>query len=336
MLNAAIIGWGGISKAHRRGYEILEQEGKVRLVAACDIDPKAFNSNTVTNMDSDEATTHENVHFYTELDEMLQNEKLDYVDICTPTFCHKELAVKLLKKGYHVISEKPMALCWDDCKEMVDTAEAAGKHLMIAQCVRFFKEYEFLKACVDDNRYGKVISAYFSRLSIPPIWGTNNWFMDYSKSGGAITDFHVHDIDFIRYLFGEPEAVSCRAAHDLSLYDAVHSVLTYGDVPVTAVGDWSLTGMQFVASYRVGFEKATIVYDGEKVTVYPKDGSEIFSPELQGHDGYTAEISYFCDVVAGKIENTKNPAISAAKSIRLIEKLKESAENKGCTVCICE
>ena len=54
MLNAAIIGWGGISQAHRRGYEILAKEGKVQLVAACDIDPEAFNRSTATNMDSGE------------------------------------------------------------------------------------------------------------------------------------------------------------------------------------------------------------------------------------------------------------------------------------------
>ena len=140
---------------------------------------------------------------------------------------------------------------------------------------------------------------------------------------------HVHDIDIIRCIFGEPEKVSCRTENGPSKDDIVHTVLYYGDTPVSAVGDWSLEQMPFSATYRVGFEKATLVYEAGKLTVYPKSKEEPFSPELEGKDGYTEEISYFCDVVSGKTENMRNPATSASKTIALIETMKKSSQKGG-------
>lgn len=329
MLKAAIVGFGGISKTHKRGYDALEKQNKVRLVAAYDIDPEAFTRTTQTNLDSSGQKVDYNINFYTNLEQMLEEEKPDFIDICAPTYCHTELAVEILQMGYNVLCEKPMAITYEQTQKMIEAEKKSGKHLMVAQCLRFWKEYMYLKECVDDQRYGKVISAFFSRLSVPPTWGTNNWFMDYTKSGGCITDLHIHDIDIIRCIFGEPEKVSCRTGDGKSKYDIAHTVLYYGDLPITAVGDWSLEKVPFSATYRVGFEKATLIYESGKLTVYPKDENEPFCPEIEGYDGYASEISYFCDVVSGKIDNTRNPACSAAKTISLIETMKKSAENGG-------
>jgi len=269
---------------------------------------------------------------YTDLEEMLANEQIDVIDICLPTFLHKEYAIRMMERGYHVLCEKPMSLNFDACQEMLEAEKRTGKHFMIAQCLRFFPEYEYLKECTTDNRFGKVLSAQFSRVSPPPVWGWQNWFMNPELSGGCITDLHIHDIDYIRYLFGEPEAVSCRATHSVSCYDTVQTALFYGGTPVTAIGDWTLDKVPFSASYRVDFEAATLIMEGGKVTVYPKGEGEPFAPELKKMSGYAAEISYFCDVILGKTENTKNPATSAARSIRLINTMKQSADQNGKTL----
>lgn len=329
MLNAAIIGFGGIAQAHKKGYDLLEKEGKVKLVAACDIRKEAFEKQVEINLKSDTPATTNTFHQYTNLDEMLANESIDFVDICVPTYLHSELAVKMLNLGYHVLSEKPMSLSTQACIPMLEAEKTSGKHLMIAQCLRFFPEYEYLKECIDENRFGKVLSAFFSRLSTPPLWGWQNWFMNPELSGGCITDLHIHDIDIVRYLFGEPEAVSCRASHSVSAYDTVQTALFYGGTPITAVGDWTLSKMTFSASYRVDFEGATVCYENGKVTVYPKNEQNAFSPDIPKISGYAAEISYFCDVISGKTENLKNPASSAARSIQLIEAMKLSADQDG-------
>ena len=259
---------------------------------------------------------------------MLDREKLDFVDICAPTFLHAELSKKVLGCGIHVLCEKPMALGFSDCEEMIRASKNAGKELMIGQCLRFYPAFDYIKAAVDDGRFGKVIGGFFSRLSAPPTWGWENWFMNPELSGGCITDLHIHDVDIIRYLFGEPEAVSCRASTSVSVNDTVHTSFFYGNTPITAIGDWSLVGFPFNASCRIDFEHATVTY-GATLTVYPKNSAAPYDVELAAVSGYQGEIDYFCDVIEGKIKNDKNPASSAATTIRLIERMRESVNEGG-------
>ena len=131
MLKAALIGFGGISTTHRRGYCNLEKEGKVKLVAAYDINPNAFKTRVAINLGDVSDPVGESIHFYTDLDEMIAKEEIDFVDICIPTYKHRELSEKLLRRGYHVLCEKPMALTSADCAEMIRAAKESGKELMI-------------------------------------------------------------------------------------------------------------------------------------------------------------------------------------------------------------
>ena len=328
MLKAAIIGFGGIAGSHRRGYANLKEQGKVELVCACDVEPQAFTRKVQINLGGENTELQENIRFYTDLDEMLSKEKLDFVDICAPTFLHAELSKKALSYGVHVLCEKPMSLEYEACKEMIKASEDAEKELMIGQCLRFYPAFDYIKAAIDDGRFGKVLGGFFSRISSPPIWGWKNWFMNPELSGGCITDLHIHDVDIIRYLFGEPEAVSCRASSSVCVNDTVHTTFFYGNTPITAIGDWSLTGIRFNANCRINFENATVTY-GAELTVYPKDGTKPYTVELADVSGYQGEIDYFCDVVEGKIKNEKNPATSAATTVRLIERMRESANEGG-------
>ena len=329
MLNAALIGFGGIAKSHRRAFKQLEDLGRARLVCAYDINPEAFAKNVTINNETADDILGENITFYNDLDEMLKNEKIDIVDICIPSYRHKDMACEMLRRGYHVLCEKPMSLSYSACLEMLDAAKSAGKELMIGQCLRFYPAFDYIKEIIDTKKYGEVLAGFFSRLSPPPVWGWENWFMNPERSGGCITDLHIHDVDIIRYLFGEPEAVSCRAATSISAYDVVHSSLFYGKTPITAIADWTLAGVPFKAECRIDFEGATITFNSSEVTVYPKDGTEQFvapAPKLSGQFG---ELSYLIDVIEGKIENKKNRPESAAASVKLVELLKASADRGG-------
>lgn len=329
MLNAVIVGFGGIARSHKKGYEILEKEGKVRLAAVCDIRSDVFDREIEINLDSESFSAVSTYHCYTDLNEMLEKERIDFVDICLPSYLHREYAVKLMEKGYHVLCEKPMALKSEDCIAMLETERKSGKLLMIAQVLRFFCEYDYLKTCIAENTFGKPLSASFQRFSRPPVWGWENWFMDYGKSGGAITDLHIHDADVVRYLFGEPKAVSCRAVDICTRYDIVQTSFYYDDLIVSAQGAWASKQTKFSAGYRVDFENAAVVYENGTVTVYPNDERAPFSPNLVGWDGYTNEIAYFSELVTGSIENKKNTSSSAAQTIQLIEIMKKSADQNG-------
>lgn len=332
MIKAGIIGFGGIAQAHKRAYKQLHANGiPVKLSAICDIEPEKFTGKSRINLvdkTGDETGTM-NAAFYTDADEMCAKEKLDMIDICLPTPLHAPMAIKMLEKGYHVLSEKPMAINYEECLRMLDSAEKTGRQLMIGQCLRFYPQYRFLKEVIDTGKYGTVISAFFERLSHPPVWGWKNWFMDESKSGGCILDLHIHDIDMARYLFGEPEEVACTARKVYSGCDTVHTRLFYRDKMVAATGDWALaSSFPFKHSYRINLEKASIVFENNIVTVFENDGTA-YHPELAGTDGITNEISYFVEIIKSNRKNILNPAESAATTVKLIETMKRSAAMNG-------
>ncbi len=331
MIRACIIGFGGIAQAHRAGYANLEKRGIAKLVGAYDIDPEQFVRKIEINIDTGKQEKLD-IHFYTDLDEMLETEKPDVIDICLPSFLHADMTVKMLEKGYNVQCEKPMALNYADCQRMIRAAKESGKELMIGQCLRFYAQYNFLKEAVDDGRFGKVLAASLDRLSAPPRWAWENWFMDYSRSGGAMTDLHVHDVDMVRYLFGEPKAVASQAQSFVCGNDTCFTHFYYDSrIPISAIGDWNLWQMKFKAGFRVTFEKALLIFEGANVTVYPKEG-EPWSPELNLRDGIEAEIEYFAGVIEGKYKNERNPAESAAMTIKLVEAMRKSAEQGGAVV----
>lgn len=329
MLKAVMIGFGGIAQGvHMPAYRYLQEKGKVQLTGVCDIDPQRFTQKIEINIAGGEENAAAEVHQYTDLETMLAAEKPDMVDICLPTPFHAPTAVEMLKRGYHVLSEKPMARTYEGCLDMIHAAREADRKLMIGQCLRFFPEYSFLKNAVESGEFGKPLSAAFRRQSAPPKWAWENWYMNTEMSGGCIMDLHIHDIDMIRYLFGEPEAVSCCSQDIDSHFDVVYSQLYYPGMPVTAIGDWSQTGANFAADYRVAFEKATVICDGG-LTVYPRDGGAPWHPELHGLDGYTAEIEFFVDSILEGKTNIKNPPESAAATIHLVETLRQSAMAGG-------
>ncbi len=324
MLRVGLIGFGVIARvAHLKALLKLQEEGLAQLVAVSDLRIEDFRTEL-----SDA------VHTYTDWREMLEKETLDFVDICLPTFLHKEVTVTALGMGYPVLCEKPMSLTDEACAEMIAAAKAADRQLMIAQCLRFDPYYNFLKEAIQNNTFGAAKSGIFYRMSDPPFnpyAETKNWFMDYEKTHGCIADMHVHDVDMVRYLFGQPESVSCCTQDIYSKKDIAHSTLRYPGFSMLALGDWSQTGVPCAIGYRVAFEKATVDYSNNALTVYMRTG-ETYNPGIQKENIYYNEIRYFMEGITTGAENTVNPPEESANTIALINKLIYSSDNNGAVV----
>ena len=130
-LKMAMLGFGGIAKSHLKGHETFKADGTpIKLVAICDIDPNQFVSAAEINIGSGTRPDLEGINLYTDLEEMMAKEEFELIDICLPTYLHKEYTIKMLKAGYHVMCEKPMALNSEDCAEMIKVAAECGKECM--------------------------------------------------------------------------------------------------------------------------------------------------------------------------------------------------------------
>lgn len=334
MIRVAMIGYGGIAQASHVKYHLeLQEKGESKLVAVCDVCPERFEQKMEINIGGSEVRLEESVKKYTDWKEMLVKEKIDMVDICVPTYLHADIAIEALERGFHVFCEKPMSLTYDRCLDMCEVARRTGKKLMMGQSFRFNAKSIFIKNAVVNNTFGRLKSGIFRRLSAPPVWGWDNWYMDMKRSGGAITDLHIHDIDFIQYTFGLPSKVFCRTQDIYSGKDIVHSILDYDDFSITVIGDWSREGMPFESGFMLAFEKATVVDTGAGIMIYPR-GGEPYSPEIVTNVSHQAEIAYYIDLLNNDKENDICPPESAAISVKLVNALIESTDNGGKLVAV--
>ena len=288
MLKVGLVGVGGICGAHIPAWQSMED---VELVALCDVRPEQM-------------MRYPELRQYTDMDDMLAKEQLDILDICLPTYLHADAAVKAMERGIHVLSEKAVSLKTEDVHRLYETAKQNNVRFMVAQVLRFWPEYVYLKEIYDSGRYGKLLSGRMARLGHMPGWSWDNWMKDESRSGLVPFDLHIHDLDFMVYTFGKPKQVSSFRARrpDQDVFTAVYQ---FDGFYVDSEATWYAAPYPFHATYRFQFEKALIVLDGA-LTVYEvdgktftvgADGGETGGIELPPTNAYANEIRYFADCV---------------------------------------
>jgi len=330
MVNIGIVGVGGISDAHLAAYSALTAQADV--VALCDIIPERAQGKAeavVTNL-GQHAGAQRQATAYTDYRALIADPAVQMVDICLPTDLHAEVAVAALEGGKHVLCEKPMALTVAQCDRMIAAARASGGLLMIAQCIRFWPEYAYVKALAESGQYGEITSALFSRLSAPPSWSPDSWYLQAARSGGAVQDLHVHDVDFLLYLLGQPQAVSVQGRQQGERIDFVSVYYDYGDGRIIRVdGGWDFSAsFPFRMSFLIRFAEATLEYDSlhGPLIVYPAAG-EAFTPELPKDDAYQAEIAYFLDCIVRQQQPTIVTPEDARESVRLVQAEAEALQS---------
>jgi len=332
MLRIGIVGWGFMGKMHFRCYKSATN---VEVTAICDADAKQLqNSSGVAGNISgaEDDLDLSNISLYSDLSKMLAEEKLDALSIASPTFLHASQTIEALNVGVHVFCEKPMALNSGDCREMAEVAKQSGKTLQIGHCIRFWPEYVQAKEIIDSQKYGKVLAATFQRLSLTPTWSWDNCFLDGKRSGGAMLDLHIHDTDYVQYVFGMPKEVFSRGVIGPSgEFDHTVTQYLYGnDCVITAEGGWIMApGFGFEMSFKIMLEKATLVYSSAQeptFRIFPIDGETII-PEIPTGDGYSFEIQHFVDTLSGKAVPSIITPEQSGDSVKIIEAEKESIRN---------
>lgn len=330
MLKYAIIGFGGLGKVHFRAYPEVKEKSctEVQLVALCDIRESVFTEQTATNLgDSNVDLDLSNFKLYNDVDDLLANEKLDFVVTALPTYLHQQVAVKVMKKGIHVFSEKPMAINYEQAEDMVNTSKEMGVKLMIGQCCRYGSRYQKLKEIADSGEYGKLIRADFYRLSPTPIWSWENWFLDGEKSGGAALDLHVHDVDIINYVWGKPKSVTSFATNYKTTHDSIVTRYEYDDMLITCTGEWGCpsNSYPFNSGFFAKFEKATVEAKSGKFMIYTEEGEKI-EVALESVNDYALEVIDFVDCIANNKTSAINPAESTLITTKIALAEKESAD----------
>ena len=191
-------------------------------------------------------------------------------------------------------------------------------------CMRFWPGWSWLKQVVEEQTYGRVYTARFRRLSEAPTWskqGTYN--AGGADLGGALFDLHIHDTDFVQYLFGRPrEVFSTGVVNAGGAIDHVVTQYLYpGGPQVHAEGGW-LLAKGFHMAYTLQCERATLDFDlargADAMHVIPMGQA----PEVvkqDAHDGYVGEIRYVVDCARFGKRPTTVTALDGVTALEICE-----------------
>lgn len=260
-MNILLVGLGGMGVCHLRNYQQIEGAHVAAVVG---------------KTESDRKTAQEwNVTLYDSIAKACAAETIDVVDVCTPTYLHRDLVLEAIAQGKHVITEKPVALHYADAKAMFDAAEEKGVQLYVAQVLQFTREVEILRDVVRGQRYGKPLDACFERLTACPKWTQGGWLFDREKSGLLPFDLHIHDLDLIVSMFGKPDdVIFTECAGEGKAYAEQYRFLYvwHSGLNVCAEAAWYNAAIPFTARWRVYFERGMLICDHSGVTGYSADG----------------------------------------------------------------
>lgn len=320
--NIGIIGLGFMGKMHFGTYANIKG---ARVAAIADVDARKLSgdwSSIGGNIGAAGSRQDlRGINVYANAADLLKDPAVDIVDITLPTYLHARWAIRALKSGHHVICEKPMALKSAEAATMIAAARAARRRLFVAQCIRFWPAYVKARELVLGKKFGKVLSAVFTRVSPTPTWSWQGWMEDPRLSGGGALDLHIHDSDFVLHLLGQPRSVFSRAMKNKK--GALEHITTFynytPDMLVQAEGGWEYNaGFPFSMMFRIALEKATLIFDAQGLRLCPAKGP-VKPLAVAKEDGYFLELKHFLDCIRRNCVSPVVPPEAAMRSVQLVE-----------------
>lgn len=184
----------GVSVHGRRHVEGILSNKDSELIAICDTDEKTLN---------DVGDMYGIANRVKDYRELVDKNLIDAVCIITPDQIHREMVVRFLNAGIHVLCEKPLALHSDECAAMLEAEAKSDAILMVGQVCRKTPGFVKAKEIVDAGMIGDLLfveSEYahdYSRM--PPHWRTDKENPRHPVTGGG-----CHAVDLLRWIAGDP------------------------------------------------------------------------------------------------------------------------------------
>jgi predicted dehydrogenase len=241
-LKAGIVGCGKVAHIHARA---MQQSGMILFMAVCSRDETKRR----------EFQEQYQIRPYLELEEMIHRENLDMIVVCTPHPAHKDPAVAAMKAGAHVLVEKPMASCLEDCDMMLAVAAQENKKLAVVSQRRFYPPCRRMREAIDQGRIGIPVLGTVNLLG----WRDKNYYESdpwrgswAGEGGGVLVNQAPHQIDLLQWFMGE--------------MDELFGVCTNLNHPYIEVEDTALAIIRF----KNGGLGNIIVSNSQKPGIYGK------------------------------------------------------------------
>jgi predicted dehydrogenase len=343
-IRIGIAGLGFMGTTHFSIYRALKN---AEIAAISDVDPAKLAGDiskvvgNIGNDDNSKPLNLEGVTAYPDVSDMLKDPSIDVISICVPTSDHQKIAIEALKNGKHVFCEKPVCRTLAELEELANYVRTSGRFFNVGMCIRAWPEYAHVRNLFKAGKLGRIRTAFFRRLS-PDITGNawNNWFMDAKISGGALLDLHLHDTDFIRFMFGRPKAVTSFGINSVRSNSGTDYVLTnyhFDDCLIAAEGGWCANRkVTFEMSFQMVFDRATVRLTGEGYRIYWENG-EVETPPVADSNlptGWHQELAYFVDCIEQNIPPDKYQTLDEIVDSFKIVMAEQESVDRGKTIAI--
>jgi predicted dehydrogenase len=174
---------------------------------------------------------------------MLRSGRLDFVDVCTRPYSHAMLVRLAAAHGLPVLCQKPFCTSLDEARAVVGDCSGAGVRLMVNENFRWQAWYQKAHDVLTSGLIGTPFLAVMhqrNRLSLPRFTHYQTYFKDMEKA--LIYEVGTHQLDVMRFLFGEPESVYARTHRISSEFkgeDVETIVLGYSNLTCLIHDSWA-------------------------------------------------------------------------------------------------
>jgi predicted dehydrogenase len=268
------------------------------------------------------------IQIFESLEDMVRCPDIDVIDICLPPHLHKQAALLAIQHGKDVFCEKPLALHPQDCREIMQAANAHQRIVLVAHVLPYMGAFAYATQIAASKEFGEPVGGHFKRIISEPTWIPD--FYDSNKIGGPLVDLHVHDLHWIQLLFGKPQGVHAVGRMRGNVARFAHIVYDYGDRPVAVS---SMSGVidgparPFTHGFELHLEGATLQHefaafsDGAEtmpLKIIAADG-RILRPDLPASDEVDAFVAEIDDMAASVRSRNPAPRLSGQLAAEAIE-----------------
>lgn len=308
-LGVAVIGTGFWGRNHARVFKELEE---TELLAVCDI-----NAERAKNV-----AKQFGVRAYTSMGKLLKNKDIEAVSNCVWSLNLAKETLKALKAGKHVLVEKPMATNVKQAEKLLETAKEEKLHLSVGFLMRFIPGIQHMKNAIEDKTIGNLVCATAKRVSEWP---------ERIGDVGVVKDTAIHDIDIIRYLFGEePIAVYAKTGSmkHKKFEDYAQIMLTFeGGKSAFIESNW-LTPYKTRTLVVTG-SKAIMKLDYITQELTIEDAKKTIQPRYPWQEPLKLELQHFANCILKK----EKPLITGTDGLKALQiaeaALKSSATGRA-------
>ncbi|MGZ4160813.1 MAG: Gfo/Idh/MocA family protein [Neobacillus sp.] len=311
MLKVAVIGAGTMGSVHSDAYVTM---GETELIGIVDI------REDVGRKLAERGET----NYYKSFEDLIAVENPDLIDVCVPTYLHREFVEKAAKAKKHVICEKPIARTLEDARAIINVCKEEGVQLFVAQVVRFFPDYKQIHDLVAAQKLGKVGTVRTMRSCVfPAAW--EDWYANVEKCGTLIVDMLIHDFDFLRWCFGDVERVFAKSqlGRDFNRMDHAFVSLRFKNGVIAHVeGSWAYpsgfkTELEIAGSngiFNNNSEDAAPIKSSLRKTSLNEAGVAVLESPLKVGT-FQLELEHFVDCIL----NGTEPIVTAEDGYKALE-----------------